>query len=61
MSQQHTSHPQPHEQLLMGWIAGGITLMRDEREREMKQDDETMRGAKGDETTGEGHETMGGR
>ena len=22
----HTTHPQPHEQLLMGWIAGGIGL-----------------------------------
>ena len=44
----------------MGWIAGGIALMRDEREREMKRDDKMMRGAKGDETTGEGHETPGG-
>ena len=41
------------------WIAGGIALTRDKREREMKWDDKTTRGAKGDETTGEGHETMG--
>ena len=61
MSQQHTTRPQPHEQLLVWWIAGGIAPTWDERDREMKQEDKTTRGAKGDETTGEGHETMGGR
>ena len=24
---QYTTHPQPHEQLLMGWIAGGMLMM----------------------------------
>jgi hypothetical protein len=30
----HTTCPQPHKQLLMGWIAGGPMMMMTEGDRE---------------------------
>ena len=35
MKEQHTTRPKPHEQLLMGWIMGGMMMM-------MTQDDGDM-------------------
>jgi hypothetical protein len=32
---QHTTHPQPHEQLLMGWVMGGTPMTREQRGKMM--------------------------